>query len=104
MRTFEKITSQRAESKDGVAIFSLDRFYVRYQCPEKYCDFYCEPFIGDDKQVAGLVISLKPRLGKHVMWHLHDGSTTSVTNSEINEIKKDLETAFATLGDRVKFG
>jgi hypothetical protein len=105
MRVFKQIRPQRAESEDGVAVFSIDRFHIRYQRPDKYCDLYREAFLSEDNTVVGMAITLsrKPRFGIDVLWHLPDGTTMPAIDSEINEIKEDLKGAIAALGSQVKF-
>lgn len=103
MRVFDRITPQKAESKDGVAVILKGRYRIRYQRPEKFCDLSCVPFVGDTSLGSTIPLTPGSRFGIEVLWHLPDGTTLSATDSEINEMKQDLKAAFAALGSAVAF-
>jgi hypothetical protein len=58
MPAFKRITPERAQSPDGVAVIIKDRFRIRYQRPEKLCDLSCAPFIDQIGMSVGRAIAL----------------------------------------------
>ncbi len=103
MRTFEKIHPQRAQSNDGVAVYSRDRWAIRYERPDRYCDLLCRPHLDKNKKLDGSDIALSGALFEPLRWQLKDGTTPLVTDAEKREIQNDVTAAFTVLGDRVYF-
>lgn len=104
LRTFRKIRPQRAESDDGVAVYSVDRWTKRYERPDRYCDLGREAVI-ENGEVWGSAITLYPHTftNRPILWHFKDGSTAPVTDVEKEELKADIAAAYAALGSRVIF-
>lgn len=103
MRKFEKIRPQRAQSNDGVAVYSRDRWAIRYERPDRYCDLLCRPHLGQNNEFDGSDIAMSGALFEPLRWHLRDGTTTLVTDVEKREIQHDVTAAFTVLGSRVHF-
>lgn len=103
MRTFEKIRPQRAQSNDGVAVYTRDRDAIRYERPDRYCDLLFRPYLDKNKKFDGLAIAMSGALFEPLRWYLKDGTTSLVTDAEKREIQNDVTAAFTVLGDRVHF-
>lgn len=103
MRKFEKIRPQWAQSNDGVAVYSRDRWAIRYERPDRYCDLLRRPHLDQNKKFDGSDIAMSGALFEPLRWHLKDGTTPLVTDAEKIEIQSDVIVAFAVLGSRVHF-
>ena len=84
---------QRADSSDGVSVYSVDRFHIRYARPDRYCDIYTESVLRDN-HVTGAALSVS----KASHWVMADGSSCPILSQERAEMKEDLCEAWKVLG------
>lgn len=103
MRSFEKIRPQRAQSNDGVAVYTRDRWAIRYERPDRYCDLLCRPYLDENNKFDGLEIAMSGALFEPLCWHFQDGTKMVVTKVEKQEICDDVTAAYVVLGSHVHF-